>query len=137
MHNEFKAIKSGKKELREFGLTIGAILVILGVVALLRSKAAYPYLLAMGFLLAALGLTIPQVLKPLQKAWMAFSIVLGFVMSRVILAIVFYAVMTPMGLLTRILGKDILDQRMDRKEVSYWKKRAGPRKEKASYENQY
>jgi len=137
MRDEFKTIKSGKKELREFGLTIGAILVILGVVALLRAKAAYPYLLLAGFLLAALGLTIPQVLKPLQKAWMAFSIVLGFVMSRVVLAIVFYAVMTPIGLATKVFGKDILDERIDRKEVSYWKKRSGPIKEKTSYENQY
>jgi len=137
MRDEFKTIKSGKKELREFGLTIGAILVILGVVALLRAKAAYPYLLLAGFLLAALGLTIPQVLKPLQKAWMAFSIVLGFVMSRAVLAIVFYAVMTPIGLATKVFGKDILDERIDRKEVSYWKKRSEPIKEKTSYENQY
>ena len=137
MRDEFKTIKSGKKELREFGLTIGAILVILGVVALLRAKATYPYLLLAGFLLAALGLTAPQVLKPLQKAWMAFSIVLGFVMSRVVLAIVFYAVMTPIGLATKVFGKDILDERIDRKEVSYWKKRSGPIKEKTSYENQY
>jgi len=136
MWDEFRDIKSGKKELREFGLTMGVILVILGGVALWRGRPTYPYLFGCGALFAAAGLALPAALKPLQKAWMAFGIMLGFVMSRVVLAILFYAVITPIGLATKIFGMDVLDQRIDKKANTYWKDRAEV-KTKESYENQY
>ena len=122
--------------LREFGLTIGAVLVILGCVALWRGKGVYPYLLATGILSALLGQRAPAVLKPVQKAWMAFAVVLGFFMSRVVLTMLFYAVITPIGLITKILGKDILNERIEKSRASYWIERKEI-KAPASYENQY
>ena len=135
---ELKNIKSGNKELREFGLTIGAILVMLGAVGLWRGRAAYPYYLAPGIALMALGFIRPPILKPAHKLWMGLSVVLGFFVSRLILTALFYAVITPIGLVARALGNDILDQRICREKASYWKKRdeAGE-KTKESYENQY
>ena len=118
--NDIKKIKSGKKELKEFGLTVGAALFILGAIMAWRSKPLAPYFLGTGIVLALLGFTFYKILMPLQKAWMAFAVVMGFVMSRIILAIVFYAVVTPIGLIFRILRKDILDQRIDRERESYW-----------------
>lgn len=135
--SEFKTIKSGRKELREFGLTIGIILVILGGLLLWRHRPAYPYFLTVGGLFIAFGLILPKALKPLQIAWMALGLVLGFFVSRIILMILFYAVITPIGLLTRLLGKDILDERIDKSKTSYWHRRQDGKKEKSSYENQY
>ncbi len=137
MFEEIKDIKSTKKELREFGLTIGIILVILGGVSLWRGKGFYPYFLGIGGLFIISGLTLFHILKPLQKVWMSFSIIIGFFVSRFILLILFYAVLTPMGLLTRLLGKDILDQRIDKTRRSYWHEREGGIKNKESYEKQY
>lgn len=137
MLEDIKNIKSGTKELREFGLTIGAILVILGGVALWRGKVAYPYLLGTGGLLAAAGVTAPIILKPIQKAWMALAVVIGFFASRLILVILFYAVLTPIGLVMKMFGKDILDERIDKNKTSYWVDRIVKEKNKESYENQY
>ena len=137
MFEEFKEIKSGKKELREFGLTIGVILVILGGVAVWRGKSAYPYLLGTGMALIVLGLIKPEILKIPQKIWMAVAVIIGFFMSRVILSVLFYAVITPIGFLTKIFGKDILDQRIDRHASSYWKACPASGKTKDSYHNQY
>lgn len=137
MWDEIKAIKSDRKTLREFGLTMGAILVILGSVALWRGRPAYPYLLGPGFVLWALGLIIPLALRPFQKIWMAFSIIIGFFSSRLMLAILFYGLMTPMSLIMKIFGKDILDERIDRQRPSYWICRDEEKKSKESYENQY
>ena len=137
MFEEIKDIKSTRKELREFGLTIGIILVILGSVALWRGKEIYPYLLGIGALFIILGFTLSQVLKPLQKTWMSFSIIIGFFVSRIILFILFFAVLTPIGLITRLLGKDILDQGIDRTRQSYWHDRTSEIENKKSYENQY
>ena len=137
MLDEILAIKSSKKELREFGLTIGIILCLLGGIVLWRGKPAYPYLFLIGGIFIIAGIVIPFILKPLQKAWMTFSIILGFFMSRVILTVLFYLVLTPIGLLMRLLGKDILDQKIDKNKTSYWHARDVKPKETKSYENQY
>ncbi len=137
MLEEIKNIKSGKKELRDFGLTIGIILVILGGLALWRGKPSFPYLFAAGALFIIFGLAQPRALKPLQIIWMAFGAVVGFFVSRVVLAILFYALLTPMSLAMKVFGKDILDERIDRTEKSYWKERVELRKDKSHYENQY
>lgn len=137
MLEELKNIKSGKENLREFGLTIGAILLILGGVSLWRGKHIYPYLFSAGAVFIGLGLILPGILKLPQKIWIGFSIVIGFFMSRLILAILFYAVITPTGLFLRFFGKDVLDQRIEKSKVSYWVKRPKEIRSKKSYENQY
>ena len=136
MFEEIRNIKSGKKQLREFGLTIGIILVILGGVALWREKAVYPYFFTIGTLFMIIGLLLQQVLKPLQKIWMGFSIIIGFFVSRLILTALFFVVITPIGVMARIFGKDLLDQRINKGEGSYWQERTDT-KSKESYENQY
>lgn len=137
MFEEIKDIKSGKKNLREFGLTIGIILAILGSIALWRGRQIYPYFLGTGFSFIISGLAIPAILKPLQKMWMSFSIIIGFFVSRLILSILFYAVLTPIGLIMRLFGKDVLDQRIDKTCRSYWCEKDNEVKSKESYENQY
>ena len=137
MFEEIKDIKSTRKELREFGLTIGVILVILGAVILWRGKPTYPYFLGVGTVFIILGLALPGVLKPLQKVWMSFAVIMGFFVSRIILTILFFVVLTPMSIIVRLLGKDILDQRIDKNRKTYWQERSVKTKDKASYENQY
>lgn len=137
MLDEIRNIKSGKKELREFGLTIGGILVILGFVSLWRGKPAYPYLLGAGTLFLASGLVFPAALLPFQKAWMAIAIIIGFFVSHIILILIFYLAITPIGLLLRILRNDILDIRILKDRASYWKDRRVEIKDRKSYENQF
>ncbi len=68
---------------------------------------------------------------------MAIAIVLGFLMSHLILIVLFYIVMTPIGLMLKMFGKDVLDQRIDKKVNSYWVDRPLGMNTKESYENQY
>jgi len=137
MFEEIKDIKSTKKEVREFGLTIGVILFVLAAVALWRGKPQAPYFLGAGSLFIIFGLFFWHLLKPLQKIWMGFSIVLGFFVSRFILTILFYGAITPIGFIMKLLGKDILDERIDKSCPSYWRKMDAGEKDKKSYENQY
>ena len=137
MFQEIRDIKSGKKELREFGLTIGIILAILGMIALWRNKPIYLHLLVAAGIFIGFGLILPKALKPIQKTWMSLSIIIGFFVSHFILSILFYAVLTPIGLMMRIFRKDILDQRIDKNKVSYWQDVRDGVKPKESYENQY
>lgn len=134
---DIRNIKSGRKELREFGLTIGAVLILIAGFALWRGKGSGAYFLAAGLLFSGFGAAAPEALKPLQKIWMAFSAAIGYFMSRVILALLFYCVVTPIGAVMRLFGKDILDQRMSKDSPSYWRERPVAAKAKESYGNQY
>lgn len=137
MIEDIKNIKSTKKELREFGLTIGIILVILGSIALWRNKDIYPYFLGIGTTFIVLGLTFYKILLPFQKIWMGLGLVIGFFVNRIILSILYYLVITPIGLVMRLLKKDIIDQKINKNVNSYWHEKDNKLKDKASYENQY
>ena len=84
---EIRQIKSSKKDLKKFGLTIGTVLLVFGVFLFVREKDSALYWGAAGILLIVLSFAAPVVLKPLNKIWMTFAIILGWVMTRVILTI--------------------------------------------------
>lgn len=137
MWDEIRKIKSDKKALREFGFVMAAFFGIIGVVAMFRGRAHFVHLLSVAMAFGILALTLPRVLLPLQKAWMALSIVIGFFMSRLIMVILFYGVLTPIGVVMRVFGKDVLDEKIDKNKASYWHIRPKEAKAKESYENQF
>jgi len=120
MISEIRNIKSGKKELRQFGFTMGIILAVLGVLLLVRGKDNYPYLFMASGVLIFLGLVWPAGLKPLQKAWMSLAVVMGWVMTRLILTVLFYLVISPIGLLAKLFNKDFLSLKLEPEAKSYW-----------------
>ena len=120
---EIVNIKSDKPELRKFGITIGIVLLLIGLALLYYRSAAFFYFIIIGFMLAASGILAPVILLPLQKLWMIFSILLGFIMTRVILSVLFYLVFTPMNIIAGLFGKRFLDLRIKKEEASYWNKR--------------
>lgn len=130
-------IKSDRKKLREFGLTMGAVFLVFFGLALMRGRTSCRYFLVIGLLCICLGVIRPGLLKPFQRAWMMFAVVIGFFMSRVILIFLFYGVLTPTGLLAKLFCKDVLDERISRDRVSYWTERPTVAKAKKSYENQF
>ena len=135
---EIKNIKSETSDLKKFGLLIGAIL-FLGSLNLLW-KQQHNYAVAgfiLGVVFAALAFVGPVVLKPLQRAWMAMAVVMGFVMSRIIVAVIFYGMVTPIGLAGRLAGKKFLDLKMDKAAASYWIGRDQAKTEKSAYERQF
>ncbi|MBI4698764.1 MAG: hypothetical protein HY758_07645 [Nitrospirae bacterium] len=134
---DIKKIKSGKKELREFGLIVGLVLGLLGGLLWWRGRDIYPFFLTVSVALILSGLIVPAALKPLQKIWMTAAVILGWVMTRLILIILFYLVLTPIGLLGRLLGKSFLDSKFRTSSTSYWIPKAEKETEKSEYEKQF
>ncbi|MBI9071469.1 MAG: hypothetical protein JEY94_07710 [Melioribacteraceae bacterium] len=120
MLEELKNIKSGKKELRDFGFVIGAVLILISFYQLYKDIDLYVYFLSFGSAFAAFGLALPELLKPLQKVWMTLAILMGFVMTRLILGILFYLVITPMAIIAKVFGKDFLNMKIEKDKSSYW-----------------
>jgi multisubunit Na+/H+ antiporter MnhG subunit len=134
---ELKNIKEEKKDLRKFGLTVGAVLLIIGIILYLTGKTLFLIFGGAGTLLILLAFIYPKALKPANKLWMMLAILMGWFMSRVILAILFYLVVTPTALLLKIIGKDFLKLRADKSVKSYWEKRDNKIAEKLDYERQF
>jgi hypothetical protein len=134
---DLEKLKTGVRELRNFGLTVGGVFVAIGVLFLLRHKSSYPIFLGLGSTLILFGAIWPRALKHIYVAWMALAFTLGFVMSNVILTVFFFLLVTPIGLLARLFGKDFLARKLDRPAASYWIPRAHETKTAESYERQF
>jgi hypothetical protein len=124
-------------ELRKFGLTVGGVFAVLGVVSWWRGHDVAPKVLwTIGALLIAPGLVAPALLAPVQRAWMRLALVLGHVNTRIILTAVFYLVMTPIGFVMRLF-RDPLDRSLRDAQSSQWVKRSGEDFQPSRYERQF
>jgi len=108
-------------EYRKFGQTMGIFFIVIGLVFFsLASNSAIPLLLTGGSILLV-GFFAPVILKPLFILWMSLARILGFIMTRVILALIFFLIFSPIGLVFRLIKKDHLDEAIDPDAASYWR----------------
>lgn len=115
-----RARPKGAAALRKFGLVMAAAWAVLASVSWWRSSPAAVYLAGLAIVFLGPAILWPRALGPVERAWMTFANVLSVVMTRVILTLTFYLVITPIGLLLRLLHKDVLGLRADRKAQSFW-----------------
>lgn len=109
-----------KKELRKFGMVMAVPLALIGAYFWWKGRVAYPYVLGAAAFFLLSGLLVPQILRPIEKGWMKFAEVMSAIMTRVILTLAFFLVITPFGLLMRLMGKDLLDMRLEPDRETYW-----------------
>lgn len=134
---EIKNIKSDKKELKNFGVTIGIVLALIGTVLWWRDKDIYPQVLLIAAVFFLAAFTAPVLLKPFQKIWMTLAVVLGWVMTRIILGILFFIVFTLIGVTGRLLGKQFLEMGIDKNAQTYWQFRQNTEVKREDYERQF
>ncbi|TAL02048.1 MAG: hypothetical protein EPO07_07705 [Verrucomicrobia bacterium] len=137
LRDDLRELKAGPRELRKFGLTVGGVLAALALLFLFRHKVRAPYFLWPGIFLLVFGVVAPRLLKWIYLAWMTLAIVLGFVVSHVLLTLLFFLVITPVGLVARLSGKDFLSLKLDRAAKSYWIPRSRTPKRPEDYERQF
>ena len=123
---------------REFGLIVGGIFTLLSAWWLYRGKfvGVARLTLPIGIALVLLGLTFPRSLVFPNKAWMALAEGIGFVSTRIILAFVYFLVLTPIGLMKRAMGWDPLHRRTVRRE-SYWRPYSTRQRNPRHYEKMF
>ena len=113
-------VEKAKVELQKFGLVMTIPLAIIGGVLLWRGKPTAPYFLVAASLFLISGLFFPNFLKPIERIWMRFAEFMSAIMTRIILTLTFYLIITPFGLVLKIVGKDILKKNIDKSSPSYW-----------------
>lgn len=135
--DEIKSIKGTTQELRKFSLTIGVFLLLIAGFLIWKQRPSFPYFAYAGGSFALLGLILPILLKPIYKLWMSFAVVVGFIMTRVILTILYFGMFTPIALVAKLLGKDLLDERWNKNATTYWVKRPQTTFDPKSAENMF
>lgn len=127
-----------RKDLRNFGLILGLVFFLIGTRMFFKySRPLYLCLPIAGLLFIIFGLLSPLALNPAYKAWMKAAHVAGWVTTRVMLIIVFYVILTPMGLINRLMRKDLLDIRVEKDRKSYWIEYKSQKNNIKQYEKQF
>ncbi len=114
----FRKVSAGSD--RRFGLIVGAILCALAALPLLHHQPARLWLLVPGVVLVVLGAAAPAVLAPVNRLWFRFGLLLGRVTNPIVMGVLFFTVMVPIGWMLRRSGKDLLRLRRDPAAQSYW-----------------
>ena len=126
-----------RKELERFGILFFAVMSVIGGLLYWRGSHSWPAFALAAAVFLAMRLTMPLALRPVYVVWMTFGSILAWVNTRVLLGVLFYLVMTPIGLVMRALGKESLGVRFDPKAKSYWINRAGPVRGRERYEQMF
>lgn len=112
-----------RQTLRKFGLIWALVFSIVAFYPLVSANPVrlWSIIVSIGF--AVIGLTYPIVLNPFFRIWMKFGKIAGSANAKIILAMIFYLVVTPIGLIRRAMGKDSLKKRLDKSTATYWEDR--------------
>ena len=109
-----------RRQLRDFGLLVGGIFGAIGLWPIVwRHQSPRLWAVALAVVLMLPALVAPRILTPVYRAWMALAAALAWVNTRIVLGLVFFAVVTPIGLAMRLLGRDPMRRRFDRTGESY------------------
>ena len=125
------------KELRIFGLTMGFIFAFWGVFFLKRGSCISPYLLIVSVLFILSGILYPNLLKNIHKVWTLFTRGISHLMAILTLVLVFYLVITPLGIILRLSGSDLLKKSFPGSGNSYWRDRKETETSDRDYEKQF
>ena len=105
---------------RSFGLLFFLVFLILGLWPLKNSLDPNLYLISISAVFLILGLTNSKILTPLNKLWIKFGEILGMIIAPLVMALVYFIVLTPISLIVRIFGKDLLGLKFLKQKDSYW-----------------
>ena len=118
---------------RSFGIVFFIVFLLIALYPLINQGEFRLWSLIISFIFFILGILNSKILTPLNKLWFKFGIFLGKIVSPIIMVIIFFFVVTPIGVLMRIFGKDILNLKYDNNK-SYWIEKTGP---KSKMKNQF
>ena len=118
---------------RSFGIVFFIVFLLIALYPLLKGNDLRIWSLFISFIFLALGLINSKILTPLNRLWFKFGLLLGKFISPLIMGIIFFVVVTPIAIIMRLLKKDLLNLKYNKKET-YWIDKSGP---KSKMKNQF
>ena len=118
---------------RSFGIVFFIVFLLISIYPLLNDDHPRIWSLTISIVFLILGLLNSKILFPLNKIWFKFGILLGKIISPLIMGLIFFVVVTPIGLLMRLFNKDLINLKFN-KSKSYWIEKSEP---KSKMKNQF
>ena len=111
---------------KSFGIVFSIFFLLISVYLLLNNDPIYYWSLFVSFIFLVLGLMNSKILSPLNLLWFKFGILLGRIISPVVMGIIFFLVVTPISIILKIFGKDVLNLKFNNNKT-YWIVKDGPK----------
>ena len=118
---------------RNFGIVFFVVFLLIAIYPLINHESVRYWSLGVSFIFFFLGIFYSKILSPLNKLWFKFGILLSKIISPLIMGIIFFLVVTPIALIMKVIGKDLLNLKFN-KDKSYWIEKTGP---KSKMKNQF
>jgi Saxitoxin biosynthesis operon protein SxtJ len=125
------------KKVRNFGFLFGCLGLLAAIFLFYRHRLYWPWVFSGTLFLFITALWGYPILRPIYAVWMSLAYLMAWINTKIILGLLFYLVMTPIGLALRLIGKDLLDQKSDRTRSSYWIKKDGISNDRERYRHQF
>ena len=129
--SEYNDIKISSN--RSFGVVFFIVFLLIALYPLLNNNEIRLWSLIISVLFLILGILNSKILSPLNKVWFKFGLLLGKIISPIIMSVIFFLVVTPIGFIMKLLGKDLINLKFNN-EKSYWIEKSGP---KSKMKNQF
>ena len=113
-------MKSEKVNNRSFGILFFIVFLIIGLYPIYNDESPNKFFLILSLPFLILGLLNSKILTPFNRAWIKLGEILGLIIAPVIMALVYFIFLTPISLIVRIFGKDLLDIKFNKKSETYW-----------------
>jgi Saxitoxin biosynthesis operon protein SxtJ len=116
-------IDTSDKKVRNFGFLFSIVAIALAAFRYYRGGNSWFWFVGGSVVFLLAGLFLKPVLRPVYVVWMKFAFILGWLNTRLLLGVFFYLVVSPVGVVMRLVGRDPLTRKIDRSRSSYWMKR--------------
>ena len=111
---------------KSFGVVFSIVFLIVSLYPLTNSEGLRIWALVVSVIFLLLAYVAPKILSLPNKLWFKFGLLIGSIVAPIVMAFVYFATVLPTGLIIRLLGKDLLNQKLDKNAKSYWSERKEP-----------
>ena len=111
---------------KSFGVVFSIVFLIVSIYPLINSEGLRIWALVVSTIFFLLAFVAPHILVLPNKLWFKFGLLIGSIVAPIVMAFVYFVTVLPTGLIMRLLGKDLLKQKLDKNTKSYWIERKDP-----------
>ena len=112
-----------KNNNKSFGILFFIIFLLIGLWPLLNGEELRIIYLIIGFVILFLGIINAKILTPFNKIWIKLGEILGIIIAPIVMALVYFVILTPISIIVRVFGKDLLGLKFLKEKETYWIKR--------------
>ncbi len=123
-YKQYIEVESGSE--KNFGIVFAVVFLLISLYPLVDNKDVHLWSLIISLIFFLLAYVAPKVLSVPNKLWFKLGMALGAVVAPVVMALVYFSTVVPIGLIMRLMGKDLLRQKLDKNTKSYWIERNEP-----------